>query len=225
MFAGIAAELLVPAIGIGLSPFPIIAITLLLGTAKARPNGLAFLAGWLIALSLLGGIMLVFIERLDDLGGAGVVMNGLRIGLGILLLGLAYQKWRKRKQMAEEPQAPKWMAMLDEAEPKLAVKMGAILGGGNPKNMAFSAVAASAIAQSQLNYTQEWFALLFFVVLSSLIIIISVAYYWVGKARAEEQLLKLKEFMVRHNLVIMMVLYIIFGVMLINKGITGLITK
>jgi threonine/homoserine/homoserine lactone efflux protein len=223
MGAEIFAELLVPAVGIGLSPIPIIAITLILGTARARQNGLAFLGAWLAALTLLSGLLFVFVEGLDNLGGSGTVMSSLRIILGIGLLWLAFQKWQKRKKMGEDVQVPKWMETLNEAEPGLAAKMGALLGGVNPKNIAFSAVAASAIAQSQLGPTQQWLALLFFVILSSLAVILSVAYYWVGKERAEGQLLKVKDFMVRHNLVIMMGLYVIFGVMLVYKGITGLV--
>jgi threonine/homoserine/homoserine lactone efflux protein len=223
MGAEIFAELLVPAVGIGLSPIPIIAITLILGTARARQNGLAFLGAWLTALAFLCGLLFVFVEGLDDLGGSGTVMSSLRIVLGIGLLWLAFQKWQKRKEMGEDVQVPKWMETLNEAKPGLAAKMGALLGGVNPKNIAFSAVAASAIAQSQLGPTQQWLALLFFVILSSLTMILAVGYYWVGKERAEEQLLKVKEFMVRHNLVIMMGLYIIFGVMLLSKGITGLV--
>lgn len=34
------------AIGVALSPIPIIAVVLMLTTARARINGLAFVAGW-----------------------------------------------------------------------------------------------------------------------------------------------------------------------------------
>ncbi len=39
-------DLLPAAIGVAISPVPIIAIILMLGTPKARSNGPAFAAGW-----------------------------------------------------------------------------------------------------------------------------------------------------------------------------------
>ena len=44
-------DLLPAAIGVAISPVPIIAIILMLGTPKARSNGPAFAAGWVIGLS------------------------------------------------------------------------------------------------------------------------------------------------------------------------------
>ena len=47
------------AIGIAISPLPIIAIILMLTTPKARTNGLAFLGGWVLGLAVVGVIVLV----------------------------------------------------------------------------------------------------------------------------------------------------------------------
>ena len=47
-------QLLPFAVGVGLSPLPIIAIVLMLATPRARVNGPAFLLGWIAGLSLVG---------------------------------------------------------------------------------------------------------------------------------------------------------------------------
>ena len=52
-------EMLPLAIGIAISPVPIIAIILMLITPKARGNGLAFLGGWMLGLAIVGTIVLV----------------------------------------------------------------------------------------------------------------------------------------------------------------------
>ena len=44
-------DLLPAAIGVAISPVPIIAIILMLGTPKARSNGPAFAAGWVLGWS------------------------------------------------------------------------------------------------------------------------------------------------------------------------------
>ena len=46
------------AIGIAISPIPIIAVVLMLATPRARANGPAFLAGWLFGLGIVGAIVL-----------------------------------------------------------------------------------------------------------------------------------------------------------------------
>ena len=45
-------EILPLAVGVALSPIPIIAIILMLGTPRARSNGPAFALGWLVGLTL-----------------------------------------------------------------------------------------------------------------------------------------------------------------------------
>jgi hypothetical protein len=52
-------ELLPLALGIAISPIPIIAIILMLITPKARSNGLAFLGGWMVGILAVGGLALV----------------------------------------------------------------------------------------------------------------------------------------------------------------------
>lgn len=45
--------------GVALSPVPIVAVVLMLATPRARANGLAFLAGWLLGLAVAGTIVLL----------------------------------------------------------------------------------------------------------------------------------------------------------------------
>ena len=52
-------ELLPLAIGIALSPVPIVAQILMLFGKRARSNGPAFMLGWVLALAIWGSIMLV----------------------------------------------------------------------------------------------------------------------------------------------------------------------
>ena len=52
-------DILPLAIGIAISPVPIIAIILMLITPKARSNGLAFLGGWLLGLAVVGTVVLI----------------------------------------------------------------------------------------------------------------------------------------------------------------------
>ena len=52
---GISA-ILTFAVGVASSPVPIIAVTLMLFSQRARVNGLMFLLGWVVALAIVSGI-------------------------------------------------------------------------------------------------------------------------------------------------------------------------
>ena len=52
-------QILVLAVGVALSPIPIIAVVLLLGTPRATSNGPAFLLGCVIGSSVVGAIVLL----------------------------------------------------------------------------------------------------------------------------------------------------------------------
>ena len=47
------------AVGVALSPVPIIAVILMLVTPRARSNGPAFVVGWLVGLAIVGTVVLL----------------------------------------------------------------------------------------------------------------------------------------------------------------------
>lgn len=55
-------DILPLAIGVAISPVPIIAIILMLSTPRARTNGPMFLAGWLAGAAIAGTIVLVIAD-------------------------------------------------------------------------------------------------------------------------------------------------------------------
>jgi hypothetical protein len=48
------------AVGVALSPVPIIAVILMLVTPRARANGPAFVVGWLVGLAIVGAVVLLW---------------------------------------------------------------------------------------------------------------------------------------------------------------------
>jgi threonine/homoserine/homoserine lactone efflux protein len=137
------------AVGVALSPLPIIAVVLMLATPRARANGPAFVAGWVVGLLVAGGLVLVLS------GGAGASADGapetwvsvLKLVLGALLLAVAVKTWRGRSP-GGDGDLPKWMQAIDTFTPAKAFGMAAALSGVNPKNLLLTVAAAAAIAQT-----------------------------------------------------------------------------
>jgi hypothetical protein len=217
-------EMLPLAIGIAISPLPIIAIILILTTSKARTNGLAFLGGWVLGLAVVGVIVLVVADSAGAAtsGDTSTIVSTLKLVLGLLLLFLAWRKFQKRPRPGEETPMPKWMRALDDFTPGRCLAMGALLSGPKPKNLILNAAAAAGIAQSGIGGFQQAVVLIVLIIVGSLGIIAPVGVYFAMGDRSAKVLGGWKTWLAANNATVMIVLFVVFGVTLIGKGISGL---
>jgi hypothetical protein len=217
-------EILPLAIGIAISPVPIIAIILMLITPRARSNGLAFLAGWMLGLAVVGTIVLIVANTagVSTSSGLSKTVSAIKLVLGLLLLVVAWRQFGKRPKSGEEAPLPKWMKALDTFTPVRSLSIGALLSGVNPKNLILNASAAAAIAQTGLAGAQQAVVLLVVVVVGSLGIIAPVGVYFAMGDKAAGILDDWKVWLAANNATVMFVLFLVFGVVLIGKGIGGL---
>ena len=218
------SEVLTFAIGVAISPVPVIAVILMLFSGRAKVNGPVFLAGWVVALAVVSGAAYL----ISDAGGASTdsaAADGVswaQIVLGVLFLLLAGRSWRSRPPPGTEPQMPKWMAGIDAFTPGKALGLGLLLAGVNPKNLLLAAGAGSALAVTGPATAEAVISLIVFVVIGSLTIAGPVVFYLVGGDRAKTQLDSAKDWLAVHNDAVMTVLFLVLGVNLIAKGIPPL---
>jgi threonine/homoserine/homoserine lactone efflux protein len=211
-------------VGVALSPVPIIAVVLMLGTPRARANGPAFVLGWVIGLAVVGTIVLLAASGADasESGEPATWVSILELVLGCLLALLAVKQWRGRPHEGDEAALPKWMQAIDTFAPGTALGMGALLSGVNPKNLLLTLGAASAIAQTGIDTGEQAVALAVFIAIGTLGPGLPVAIYFVLGARAKVVLDELKLWMATHNAAIMAVLCLVIGTKLIGDAIAGL---
>ena len=211
-------------VGVSLSPIPIIAVVLMLGTPRARVNGPAFVLGWVLGLAIVGTIVLAVAggAGADDGGEPASWVGWLKLALGALLLLVAVRQWRGRPRAGEAGTLPKWMQTIDQFTPGRAFGIAGALSGINPKNLLLTAGAAAAIAQAGLDTGEEAITLGVFILVGTLGPAAPVVIYFALGARAERVLDDLKAWMGGHNAAIMAVLCLILGAKLIGDGISGL---
>lgn len=214
------------AIGVAISPVPIIAVVLMLGTPQARTNGPAFAAGWLVGLTLVGAIVLVAANgsATSSSGGPATWVSVLKLVFGILFVFLAVNSWQGRPKPGEEAAMPKWMQAINGFGPGKSAGAGVLLSGLNPKNLALTAAAAAAIAQTDIAGGEQAAALAVFILIGSLTILIPIVIYFVMGEKAKEILDELKGFMAAHNAAIMTVLLLVLGAKMIGDALAGLWT-
>jgi threonine/homoserine/homoserine lactone efflux protein len=211
------------AVGVGLSPVPIIAVVVMLSTPRARANGPAFLLGWLVGLTAVGTVVFLisgWIGATDDAEPATWV-SVLKLVLGLLLLVLAVSQWRSQPRGDGPAAEPRWMATIDSLTPPKTAGAGAVLSAANPKNLVLAIGAAAAIAETGISVGQEIVAYAVFVLIGTLGVAAPVVVYFALGERARPLLDGIHSWMARNNGAIMAVLFLVIGAKLIGDAISG----
>jgi threonine/homoserine/homoserine lactone efflux protein len=222
MLTSAIGDLLPSAIGVALSPIPIIAVILMLGTPKARSNGPAFALGWVLGLAVVSIVVVTVASGADDPDSStSSGINWVTLGLGVLFLVMAGRQWRSRPRHGEPATLPKWMDTVDHFGAGKSLALGLAFSAANPKNLALTLTASGAIAQAGLSDADSVIAVAVFVVLASVTVLGAVGFYLVAGSKADGPLASLKTFMTDHNAVIMMVVLLVLGAKLIGSGLSG----
>ena len=223
MLSQAISDILPLALGVALSPVPIIAVILMLGTPKARSDGPMFAIGWVLGLAGVSVIVLLVAHGASNNNSTSSdSVDTLQLVLGVLFLFMAAKQWRSRPKRGEEAVMPKWMATIDSFSEGKSFGLGLLLSGANPKNLALTLAAAGSIAQSGLSGAQDSVAVAVFVIIGSLTVVGPVLFFMFAADKAAKPLSEIKDFMSDHNAVIMMVILLILGAKLLGAGIAGL---
>jgi threonine/homoserine/homoserine lactone efflux protein len=216
-------QLLPGAIGVALSPVPIIAVILMLSTRRARVTGPAFAVGWVVGIVAVSVIVLLLAGPADEPdSGSSTAVDWVKIVFGASFLLLGLEQWRNRPQPGETAPMPKWMATIDQFTAGKAGGLGVLLSALNPKNLALTVAAMAGVAQSGLSAGQDVVAIVVFVVIGSLSVAGPVVAYLVMGRRAERALASVKDWMAANNATIMFVLFLVLGMKMLGDGIAGL---
>jgi threonine/homoserine/homoserine lactone efflux protein len=212
------------AVVVALSPVPIIAVVLMLGTPRARVNGPAFLLGWALGLTVVGALVLVVAgaAKASENEEPATWVHVLKLALGLLLVLLAVKQWRGRPRRGAENDLPAWMKKVDTFTPGRTIAVAAALSGVNPKNLVVVVAAGAAIAQTGIDTSEQAIALAAFVLVATLGPGLPVAAYFLLGDRARRLLDELKAWMGAHSAAIMAVLCLVIGAKLIGDAVSGL---
>ncbi len=216
-------QILPMAIVVALSPMPIIAVVLMLVSAKARVNGPMFIVGWLLGMAIVGAIVLVAAgPQASDEGDPATWVAYVEMALGVLVLLLAVKQWRARPAEGVEPEMPKWMAAVDSFTPLKSAGVAAFFGGVNPKNLLLILAATSTIAQTGISGGEQAVVYGVFCLIGTLGVAIPVVVFFALGDRAPALLGRIQTWMAHNNAVIMAVLLLVIGFKIFGDGLSSL---
>lgn len=214
---GVIGDILPLAVGIAISPIPIIAAILMLFSEHAGSTSTGYLVGWVLGIVVATGLFTV----LSGSVGASDQPTGVswvKVGLGAVLVMAGLRQWRGRN---EKKGAPKWMAAIDTMGFVQALGLGFALAAINPKNLLMAVAAGVAIGAGGMSVTDDVIVIAIFTVVAASTVAIPVIAYAVARDKMRGPLAEAKSWLDDHNSAVMAVLFLVIGAVLVGKGIGG----
>lgn len=209
-------EILGFAVGVAISPVPIIAAILMLFSDRASSNSVSFLVGWLVGLGAVAAVVLAI--GLEGSDGDGTASGWVKLVIGALFLALAVKQWRSRPAADEQPPMPAWMASIDEFTAAKSFGLGVLLSAVNPKNLGLTIAAASAIGAVGLTAGEETVVTVVYVLIASCTLIVPVVGYLAAAQRMAPVLDDMKAWLTRNNATVMAILFLVLGAKVLGDG-------
>ncbi len=219
----VIGQILPTALGVAISPVPIIAVILMLLAPRARASSFGFLTGWVAGIVIATSVFVLLagvVETSDD--GPSAVVGWIKLAIGALLLAAAGKQFQGRPRHGEQAALPKWMSAVDSMTPRRALGLGALLSGVNPKNLGLCLAAGATVGSSGISTGGTVVSVAVFTLLAASTIAVPVVAYAVASDRMAKPLDAVRRWLVEENAVIMAVLLTVLGVTLVGNGISAI---
>jgi len=215
------ASLIPYIIGSALVPIENIINILLLKSPRQGPLKATAYVGGMTALRLLQGIIFGLIFSNQEGGGRSPVALTLQLVLGVLLLVTAYKQWSNEYDPDAPP--PKWLAMIDSLTPLKAfgIGFGALLISG--KLWVFTLSAIGIIEAAQLGQPSSTIVYLLFVLLAESLLLLSILFRVATPEKSKILLEQASAWLTLNNRPIVIVVSLIFGLLFLYQGASGLL--
>jgi hypothetical protein len=207
------------ALGIAAAPWAIIALMILLLTPRAVSNAHAFLMGWYIGLMLVGVLILISPGLMTDSGEPSHLMGWIRLGMAAVFLAFSLFLFRKIPTSRDQKTIPKWIERVDAFGFTQASVIGFLLSTLNFKNSSMVVVGAAFIARQGLNTVQEIISLILFCLIASIGVLTPYIIYLLFRKDAEIIFGKIKIWILKNRVLILLVILLVFGGISLYRGI------
>ncbi|MEV7783268.1 GAP family protein [Kitasatospora sp. NPDC088351] len=215
-------QMLASAVGIAISPLPLIAVILMLATPKGRVNGAAFAAGWAVALAAVVTVVVLAGSGLTTGSSKPVWAWWLKLAIGVFLLLLGLTRWKDRPREGHVHGPPTWMRTVHRSTPGRVVGLAAVLLTADPKNLVLAVGGALSIATSTASGSGKAVAAALLVLVGSLCTLLPSAVHLFGGDGAARTLGEWKAWTAAHNPAIVLVSLVVLGATYVGDAISRL---
>jgi len=208
------------AVGIAVSPIPVVLLILVLVSAQARRSGLAFAGGWTLGVLAITALAFALSDGADVAGDSGAADGGnlLQVALGLLFAALAVRQWRSRPRPGVEATPPKIFSAMDAMPAGKVIGLAFAAAAANPKNQPHAISGGLTIAQTGASAGQGVVAVVIFSLVAACTVLIPVGAVLLLGDRTREPLDDLKTWLLANNATIMIVLFTLLAAKMLGSG-------
>ena len=220
----VIGDILPLAVVITVSPINIVAAILLLFSRRPLLDATCYLGGFLVGVAAVLGILTVIADavHLDSDSQRSRGVSVLLLALGIWLVAVAVRKFRSRPAPGETVPPPKWMDGITGFGPAKSLAAGLSVGAANPKNIAVGLASAVTIAAAGLAAGQTVGVIAVYTAFASVGVAAPIIAVLVLGDRSDKVLRNWQAWLDHNNTAMMSVIYLVFGVILVGKGLGGI---
>jgi hypothetical protein len=211
------------AVGIAISPVPIITVILMLFTPRPRSNGAGFVLGWFLGIGI-PALVVFMVDRVINQGDVATPPSrmalNLRIAVGVILILVAAWNWMHRNKQDVENKKPLLMRVVDSITPWKAILLGFLFADvTNPKNLALTVAGCMAITAGHLSAFGNAIVLTLFTGMASLGVALPVLLFLSGGDAAKLTVEQWRQWLMKHKKGVMALLFLVFGISLLVRGV------
>jgi hypothetical protein len=211
------------AVGIAISPVPIITVILMLFTPRPRSNGAGFVLGWFLGIGI-PALVVFMVDRVINQGDVATPPSrmalNLRIAVGVILILVAAWNWMHRNKQDVENKKPLLMRVVDSITPWKAILLGFLFADvTNPKNLALTVAGCMAITAGHLSAVGNAIVLTLFTGMASLGVALPVLLFLSGGDAAKLTVEQWRQWLMKHKKGVMALLFLVFGIALLVRGV------
>lgn len=207
------------ALGIALSPFPVVPAILLLFCDRARIVSAAFVGAFVLGVAAVTAVFVVVSELIEQTDYPPAWASWARVVFGVALTAYAIKVWFSR---SPDDEPPAWMASIGSSTPGQSARLGLLLSGANPKVVVLAAGGGLALGSAGPALIEAALLVVGFAALASVGVALPLAMFLVAGERILGPLGTARDWLQRHNTAITAVVIGLIGILLIAKGAAGL---
>lgn len=217
----VLGQVLPLAVGVALSPLPVIAVVLVAMSPRAAASGPAFVLGRMLGLAIVVAATIAAADLLYSLAANAGLPAIVKLLLGLALVGLGLTKWRP-KPKGTEPALPGWMQSFSSIAPGRALGLGVLLSLANPKELALLVAVGLTVGGAPLAVADEIVVGLAVVVVASITVTVPVVAFLVAPRRVAPVLDAVKDWLTANSSVVMGLLLVVIGAVVTGGAISEL---
>jgi hypothetical protein len=210
--------LLVLALALAVQPWSVLAAVLLVASKGGVAKAMAYVAGWVLALVVVAIATVALYPDTPKVAASSPWVSWVQVGSGIALGGWLLGRSR-RPVVARSDAQPKWMVRLDSMSPAAAFVLGAFL-----PNYVIVVAAVGNVLQAGLPQARAAIVMLLFIVVASAGVAAPLLLLVIRREEAPAIYQRWRTWLTSHGQALVTVVLAVVSVVLLVKGVVGLVT-